>query len=107
QRFHCAHVCTGVGRAASCHGGDLLKGCLSESVNFAPLREKVEDPDLATLYAYWVRRCGSRSMPCRADINPKDIVSVIPLALSQTYADRFDFGFAWWGRPSAVAGTKI
>ncbi|MBK5263918.1 MAG: PAS domain-containing protein [Alphaproteobacteria bacterium] len=48
-------------------------------MNFMPLRETINDPDLATLYAYWVRQCGSRPMPRRADINPKDIVSVIPL----------------------------
>lgn len=46
-------------------------------MNLAPL--KINDPDLETLYAYWVRRCGGRPMPCRADIDPRDIVSVIPL----------------------------
>ena len=39
----------------------------------------VDDPDLKILYAYWVRQCGSRPMPCRADLDPRDIVSVIPL----------------------------
>jgi hypothetical protein len=48
-------------------------------MNFKPLSKPIDDPDLATLYAYWVRRCGSRPMPCRADINPKDIVPVLPL----------------------------
>ena len=39
----------------------------------------VDDPDLRTLYAYWVRQCGSRPMPCRADLDPSDIVPVLPL----------------------------
>jgi len=48
-------------------------------INFEPLGEPIDDPDLATLYAYWIAKRGGRSMPGRADINPKDIVSVIPL----------------------------
>ena len=39
----------------------------------------VDDPDLRTLYAYWVRQRGSRPMPCRADLDPSDIVPVLPL----------------------------
>lgn len=48
-------------------------------MNFAPFRDTIDDPDLAALFEYWAGRCGDRPMPCRADINPKDIVSVIPL----------------------------
>jgi hypothetical protein len=37
-----------------------------------------DDPDLRVLHAYWARQCGSRSMPRRADIHPKHIVSLLP-----------------------------
>jgi hypothetical protein len=37
-----------------------------------------EDPDLTALHAYWARQRGSRSMPSRADIHPKHIVSLLP-----------------------------
>ena len=46
--------------------------------SFLPLKA-VDDPDLRTLYAYWVRQRGSRLMPCRADLDPSDIVPVLPL----------------------------
>jgi hypothetical protein len=59
------------------HPAELSDGGQSY-MSFVSLKT-VDDPDLKTLYAYWVRQCGSRPMPCRADINPKDIVSVIPL----------------------------
>jgi hypothetical protein len=36
------------------------------------------DPDLRTLYAYWASKCDNRAMPRRADINPREICSLLP-----------------------------
>jgi hypothetical protein len=47
-------------------------------MNFTPLNKPVDDPDLAALYAYWTRQCGSRPMPSRANIKPKEIISLLP-----------------------------
>jgi hypothetical protein len=55
-----------------------LRGGGQSPMSLAPLKT-IADPDLRTLYTYWVRRCAGRPMPCRADISPRDIVSVIPL----------------------------
>jgi hypothetical protein len=62
-------------------------------MNFEPTNEPINDPDLATLYSYWVRRCGSRTMPCRADINPRDIVPVIPLVFIADICQPLRFRF--------------
>jgi two-component system, sensor histidine kinase PdtaS len=51
------------------------------AMNLTPLSETIDDPDLAAFYAYWIHQCGSRPMPCRADINPKKFV----LLLSQVF----------------------
>ena len=40
---------------------------------------ETDDPDLKALFAYWTGKCGSRSMPRRADINPSEIKSLLPL----------------------------
>jgi PAS domain len=47
-------------------------------MNIRALNGTDDDPDLTALYAYWTRQCGSRSMPSRADIHPKHIVSLLP-----------------------------
>ena len=62
-------------------------------MNFEPISQVIEDPDLATLYAYWVARCGSRPMPCRADIDPRDIASVIPLVFIVDICEPLRFRF--------------
>jgi hypothetical protein len=36
------------------------------------------DPDLTALYAYWATKCEGRAMPRRADINPREIPSLLP-----------------------------
>ncbi len=36
------------------------------------------DRDLTTLHAYWNHQRGIRRMPCRADINPKHFISLLP-----------------------------
>jgi hypothetical protein len=48
-------------------------------MNFTPLSKFLHDLDFSTLHAYWTRQRGGRTMPCRADINPRDIVSLLPL----------------------------
>jgi len=48
-------------------------------MSFNPLSEPFDDPDLGILYEYWALQRGTRSMPCRADINPRDIAAVMPL----------------------------
>jgi hypothetical protein len=47
-------------------------------MNHTSLREMVDDQDLGTLYAYWTRQRGDRAMPCRADIHPRGIISLLP-----------------------------
>jgi hypothetical protein len=47
--------------------------------NYMPLSKFLDDSDFSTFHAYWSRRRGARTMPRRADINPKDIVSALPL----------------------------
>jgi hypothetical protein len=48
------------------------------AMKLLPLSHVGDDPDLAALYAYWVRQRGSRKMPSRGDIRPKAIVSLLP-----------------------------
>jgi hypothetical protein len=47
-------------------------------MNFTPPRRAVDDPDLSALCMYWNRQRGGRPMPCRADIKPKEIISLLP-----------------------------
>jgi hypothetical protein len=47
-------------------------------MSFKPLSKALDDPDLSVLYAYWMRQCGDRPMPCRADIKPREIASLLP-----------------------------
>ena len=39
--------------------------------------EKIDDPDLTALYAYWAGKCGQRAMPCRDDIDLSEIPSLL------------------------------
>ena len=39
---------------------------------------EIDDPELMALLAYWTTKCGGRAMPCRADINPRDILPLLP-----------------------------
>ena len=68
-------------------------------MNVAPLKT-IDDPDLRTLYAYWVRQCGSRPMPRRADIDPSDIVSVLPVVFIADISRPLRFRFR-------LVGTSI
>jgi hypothetical protein len=36
---------------------------------------------LQMLYAYWAARCGARPMPSRADVDPVDLKSVLPMLI--------------------------
>jgi hypothetical protein len=40
--------------------------------------EAIDDTDLTALLAYWTGKCGSRTMPRRADIDPTEIPSLLP-----------------------------
>jgi hypothetical protein len=46
-------------------------------MSLTSLREIVDDQEFGTLYAHWTRKRGGRAMPCRADINPKEFVSLL------------------------------
>ena len=39
----------------------------------ADFRERIQHPDLRTLYDYWNERRRERRWPARADINPVDL----------------------------------
>ena len=47
-------------------------------MSLTSLHEIVDDQDLGALYAYWTRQRGGRAMPCRADIHPREIISLLP-----------------------------
>jgi hypothetical protein len=50
----------------------------SRSANVAPSASTTtDDPHLSALHAYWTEKCGSRTMPRRADINPREITSLL------------------------------
>jgi hypothetical protein len=40
--------------------------------------DDIVDPELRTLYAYWIAKRGYRRMPRRADIDPIDIPNLLP-----------------------------
>ncbi|HWY60271.1 MAG TPA: PAS domain-containing protein [Rhizomicrobium sp.] len=71
-------------------------------MNFAPLSKFLYDPDFSTLYAYWTHQCGGRTMPCRADINPRDIVSLLPLVFIVEICQPLRFRFRLVG--TAICG---
>ena len=78
-----------------------------KSMSFNPLRDPFDDPDLGILYEYWALQRGTRSMPCRADINPRDIAAVMPLVFIADIFQPMRFRSALWARPSVIAGMKI
>ena len=59
-----------------------------------------DDPDLMALCAYWTGKCGSRAMPRRADINPREIVSLLPHIMIVEIHEPLRFCFR-------LVGTKI
>jgi hypothetical protein len=58
-------------------------------------------PDLTTALAYWRSRCHGRFAPSRADIDPIDIVAVLPrVMMAEVSYDPLDFRYR-------LAGTGI
>ena len=59
-----------------------------------------EDPHLTALRAYWTGKCGIRPMPQRADINPREITSLLPHVMMLEIQEPLRFCFR-------LVGTKI
>ena len=59
-----------------------------------------EDPHLTALRAYWTEKRGSRTMPQRADINPREIVPLLPHIMILEIQEPLRFCFR-------LVGTKI
>lgn len=58
------------------------------------------DPDLEALFAYGTGKCHSRAIPCRADINPTEIKSPLPLLFMVEIHQRLRFCFGLVGTAS-------
>ena len=68
--------------------------------NHTSLREIIDDQDLSALYAYWTRQRGGRAMPRRADIHPREIISLLPQIVLVDICQPLRFRFR-------LAGTAI
>jgi hypothetical protein len=61
-------------------------------------RERIQHPDLRTLYDYWNERRRGRRWPARADINPLDLKFALGnLTLIDVHYDPLDFIFRLTG----------
>jgi hypothetical protein len=61
----------------------------------------VKDKRLHELYAYWSKKCGNKQMPSRGDIDPHDMVKLLPIIfLIEVQDNPQDFRFR-------LAGTEV
>jgi hypothetical protein len=66
------------------------------SMSLTSLREIAGDGDLRALFAYWIRQRGGRAMPCRGDVRPREMISLLPqiFIADICQASRFRFRLA-------------
>jgi len=73
-----------------------------EAVELDPTSERY--PDLRRVHAYWGDRCQARFAPRRADIDPADLVAVLPrVMLADVLTEPLDFRY----RLSGTAITDV
>jgi hypothetical protein len=73
----------------------------SSAANVTPSASTITvDPHVSALRAYWTGKCGGRTMPRRADIKPREILSLLPHVMIVEIHEPLRFCFR-------LVGTKI
>ena len=79
-----------------------LESSRVEAVELDPTSERYQD--LRRVHVYWKDRCQARFAPRRADIDPADLVAVLPrIMLADVLTDPLDFRY----RLSGTAITEV